>query len=325
MRLGGTSPPFTGAPRLGLGGMALAGAYGPIDHTEAVHLVQQALDAGVVLLDTADASPGGRVRRIVGQAVASRRDEALIAVHSRPFDAGAVTRVGSRGLVDDCEEALRQLGVDHIDLYIVHPGGLRVPIEEQMGELAGLLEAGKIRRIGVGGVSGDQLVRAHAIHPVAVVTAEYSLWQRQAERDLLPLARRRGIGLMACQPLGRGLLTGRITTPTQLSAEDSRHADPRFSVERLSAVRSSLRALEEVAADMSIGAGRLALAWLLSRGEDIVPVPSTRDRVHLEMNLSAHGLRLDRETQHRLSTVFSASSKAREEGHMDFTSRPGLD
>lgn len=130
---------------------------------------------------------------------------------------------------------------------------------------------------------------------------------------------------MACQPLGRGLLTGRITAPTQLSAEDSRHADPRFSVERLSAVRSSLRALEEVAADMSIGASRLALAWLLSRGEDIVPVPSTRDRVHLEMNLSAHGLRLDRETRHRLSTVFSASSKAQDEGHTDFASRPGLD
>ncbi|WP_105967683.1 aldo/keto reductase [Streptomyces geranii] len=324
MRLGGSSSPFTGVRRLGLGGMALGGAYGPIDHAEAVRLVQQALDAGVVLLDTADASRGGRVRRIVGQAVASRRDEALIAVHSRPFGAGAVTRVDSRGLVDDCEEALRQLGVDHIDLYVVHLRGLRVPIEEQMGELAGLLEAGKIRRIGVGGVSGDELVRAHAIHPVAVVAAEYSLWQRQAERDLLPLARRRGIGLMACQPLGRGLLTGRITDPTQLSAEDLRHTDPCFSVEKLSAVRSSLRVLEAVAADMSIGAGRLALAWLLSCGEDIIPVPSTRDRVHLEMNLSARDLRLTRETQHRLSTIFSASSEAREEEQMDLTSCPGL-
>jgi aryl-alcohol dehydrogenase-like predicted oxidoreductase len=267
MDSGRSSSSFTGVRRLGLGGMALGGAYGPIDHREAVCLVHQALDAGVVLLDTADASPEGRVRRIVGQAAASRRDEALIAVHSRPFDGGVTKGADSRALVDDCKEALRQLDLDHIDLYILHPGGSQVPIEEQMGALAGLLQAGKICHIGVGTVSPDQL------------------------------ARQRSASLMACQPLGRGLLTGRITAPTQLRAEDSRHADPRFSAEGLSAVRGSLRALEEVAAGMSIGAGRLALAWLLSRGEDIIPVPSTRDRVHLEMNLSVHDLQLTREAQ----------------------------
>ncbi|WTJ86700.1 aldo/keto reductase [Streptomyces sp. NBC_01538] len=314
-----------GVQRLGLGGMALGEAYGPIDHREAVRLVQQALDTGVVLLDTADASPGGRVRQIVGQAVTSRRDEALIAVHSRPFDERTVTGAGSRALVNDCEEALRQLGLDHIDLYVVHPGGSRVPIEEQMGELTELLVAGKIRRIGVGGVSGDQLVRAHAVHPLAIVAVEYSLWQRQAERNLLPLARQRGVGLMACQPLGRGFLTGRITAPAQVKAEDLRHADPRFSAERLSAVRSSLRALEQIAADLNIGAGRLALAWLLSRGEDIIPVPSTRNRVHLEMNLSAHGLGLTSETQRRLSEMFCAFAEVRDEEHGDFTSRSALD
>jgi len=292
MRLGRWSSLFTGVRRLGLGGMALGGAYGRIDHTEAVRLVQEALDSGVVLLDTADTSPGGRVRRIVGQAAASRRDEALIAVHSRPFDGGAVKAADSRALVDDCEEALRQLGLDHIDLYVLHPGNSWVPIEDQMGALTGLLEAGKIRHIGIGTGSANQLVRAHAVHPVDVVAVEYSLWRRQVERELLPVARQRNIGLIACQPLGRGLLTGRITAPTQLRAEDSRRADPRFSAEGLSAVRGSLRALEQVAAHMSISAGRLALAWLLSRGEDIVPVPSTRNRVHLEMNLSVHGLQL---------------------------------
>ena len=225
MDSGRSSSSFTGVRRLGLGGMALGGAYGPIDHREAVCLVHQALDAGVVLLDTADASPEGRVRRIVGQAAASRRDEAtLIAVHSRPFDGGVTKGADSRALVDDCKEALRQLDLDHIDLYILHPGGSQVPIEEQMGARAGLLQAGKICHIGVGTVSPDQLVRAHAVHPVAVVAVEYSLWQRQAERDLLPLARQRSASLMACQPLGRGLLTGLISPP--LSSGRRTHGTP---------------------------------------------------------------------------------------------------
>ncbi|WP_177244713.1 aldo/keto reductase [Streptomyces sp. yr375] len=299
--------------RLGLGGMALDGAHGPIDRARAVRLVQQALDTGVVLIDTADSSLRGTVRRVVGRAVASRRGDALIAVHSRPFDGGGdggdvTAGAGPRTLVADCERALKQLGLDCIDVYVVHPGGPGAPIEEQIGELSGLVQAGKIHGVGVGvGIGGacpTQLARAHATHPIAVLAVEYSLWQRQAECELLPLARRLGIRLMACQPLGRGLLTGRITAATRLGARDPRRVDPRFSAEGLSAAQNSLRALEAIAADTHLGAGRLALAWLLSRGADVIPVPSTRDPVHLEMNLSTCDLRLEPETQHRLSAIF---------------------
>ncbi len=288
---------------LGLGCTALTGAYGPADPDEAMRVVLRALDGGVSLIDLIDAD--GEAERLVGKAVAHRRDEALIAAGpgaarwegrdcvSRPEDLGRA-----------CDASLARLGIERIDLFVVDPGATGAPIEETMGVAGRLQDAGKIAHIGVRGLDGHRLRRAHAARPVAAVAVEYSLWQRRAERELLPLARELGMGVVAGRPLGRGFLTGRITSPVQLGPGDVRRLDPRFSPESLEAELLRLRDAQRVAADMDVGMGRLAIAWLLGRGGDIVPVPSTRDLVHLEMNLTATGILLPEPVKARLARAF---------------------
>ncbi|QFR00474.1 aldo/keto reductase [Streptomyces phaeolivaceus] len=303
-----------GAHGLGLGSLALAGHYGAVDHAEAVQLVRQAVDSGVVLLDTPDMFAGGRVRSIIRQAVASCRDEVFIVVHGPPAAQSALAGTGRGEIVDDCENALRELGLSHIDLYVLHPADGRTPVEEQMEELAGLVATGKVRNVGISGMDTDRLIRAHSVHPVAAVAVEFSLLRREAELGILPLARRLGAVLLAGRPLGRGILAGRITDTARLDAVDVRRTDPRFSAEALSSVQVLLRTLHEVAADLDTSAGRLSLAWLLLGGTDVIPLPSTRERIHLEMNLSAHRLRLPQEALRRLYEAFPLPVPAGERG-----------
>jgi aryl-alcohol dehydrogenase-like predicted oxidoreductase len=303
-RLGATGPVSSG---IGLGCLGIAGAYGRSDPDEAIGLVRHALDSGVTLLDTADHSTHGDGRRIVGRAIAGRRDDALIAAHAWP-----TSGVGGVGGVTDnpvnaarqCEATLQRLGTDHLDLYYLHPGGTDAPIEDQIGALAELVESGKVRHLGLYDATSSQLRRAHATHPIAALAVEYSLWARQVEKDRLPLARELGIGTVACGPLGRGLLTGRPVSAERLDINDLRRLDPRFALARLPAYRPLVRELEKTAADLDIGVSRLALAWLLSRGEDIVPIPGTRDRIHLEMNLLSLGVGLAADVADRLTEIF---------------------
>ncbi|MEU7887893.1 aldo/keto reductase [Microbispora bryophytorum] len=291
------------ATSLGLGCTALTGSYGPADPDEAMRVVLRALDGGVSLIDLIDAD--GEAERLVGKAVAHRRDEALIAAApgaARWEGRGCVFRPEDLGRA--CDASLARLGIERIDLFVVDPGAAGAPIEETMGAAGLLQDAGKIAHIGVRGLDGNRLRRAHAARPVAAVAVEYSLWQRRAERELLPLARELGMGVVAGRPLGRGFLAGRITSQVQLGPGDVRRLDPRFSPESLEAELLRLRDAQGVAADMDVGMGRLAIAWLLARGGDIVPVPSTRDLVHLEMNLTATGILLPEPLKARLARAF---------------------
>ncbi|MEV4096108.1 aldo/keto reductase [Streptosporangium saharense] len=270
--------------RLGLGCLPLGGVYGPADPARVLRLVRFALDSGVVWLDTADVTPGGEVQRIVGQAIAGRRDEVVIAAHG-PH--------GVAGMAEDCERTLRRLGVEHLDLYHLHLGGSRIPVEEAVGAAASLVASGKVGALGIGGVDGERLLRAHATHPLASVVVEYSLLERGAELDLLPAARGLGLLVAASRPLARGLLTGRTAPQTE-------HGP----------VAEMLDALAGTAAELNLGPARLALAWLLSRGDDILPLPGTRDRVHLEMNLSARRIELPPEAEKALTALRSARLEA---------------
>ncbi|WP_169981587.1 aldo/keto reductase [Microbispora sp. H10836] len=288
------------ATSLGLGCTALTGAYGAADPDEAMRVVRRALDGGVSLIDLTDG--GGEAERLVGKAVAHRRDEALIAAGPGSGPSGCVFR--PEDLDRACDASLSRLGVERVDLFVVDPGAGDAPIEETMGAAGRLQDAGKIAHIGVRGLDGKRLRRAHAARPVAAVAVEYSLWRRRAERELLPAARELGMGVIAGRPLGRGFLTGRITSPVQLAAGDVRRRDPRFSPESLETELLRLREAQRVAADMDIGMGRLAIAWLLAQGDDIVPVPSTRDLVHLEMNLTATGILLPEPVKARLAGTF---------------------
>jgi aryl-alcohol dehydrogenase-like predicted oxidoreductase len=292
---------------VGLGSLAFAGCYGRVDEVECVRTVQHALDLGVTMLDTADSFSGGEVERLVGRAVAGRRDEALIATWSatRGRDDS-----GPEALRMACDASLRRLGVDHIDLYYLVPANQPGPIEASVSQLAELVTAGKIRYVGLSGASAEELRRAHAVHPITALAVEYSLWERQAEAGPLLAAHELGIGIVACRPLGRGFLAGRIVSPDQLDAADDRRNDSRFWRENLRRNRRLLQDAEQVATQKHLGLSRLALAWLLSRADDIVPIPSTRNRLHIEMNAGAVGLRLSQEECDALAALFPPTAIA---------------
>ena len=290
------------APRLGLGCLPFSGAYGQVEPSVCVSIVHYALDQGIRLLDAADFTAEGIGHRALAAAVASRRDEAVIAAHVGWNGHDAL----SEDLAAQCDEVLRRVGIEHVDLVILHgsPGG--VPIEDRMGALAALVGVGKALHVGVYGVTVEQLRRAHATYPVAALSVELSLLQHRQLAEGVRAARDLGIGVLACRPLGRGFLTGQILSRDALPYGDARRADRRFSYEGFKAYQTPLRRLQEIAAGLDLSTGRLALAWLLSRGEDIVPLPGSTDRVHVEMNVSALGTRLTAETIRQLDGLFPA-------------------
>ncbi|MEV0275038.1 aldo/keto reductase [Streptomyces sp. NPDC050610] len=293
---------------VGLGCLAMTGAYGPADEAECVALIRRGLRRGLTLIDTADFYGAGRNEELVGRAVAGHRDQAVLATRGglraeRPDGPPKIVDGRPRYLRTACEASLRRLGVDHVDLYYLGRVDPKVPVEESVGALGELVAEGKIRHIGLSEATADELRGGHAAHPVTALQSEYSLWERHVEAEILPAARELGIGFVAHTPLGKGLLTRALAEPDQLRPGDIRLNHPRFQGESFRHNVQLAAELDAVVADTGLGAAQLALGWLLARGNDIVPIPGTRSGAHLAANLSAADVRLSAELVERLSTL----------------------
>lgn len=284
---------------LGLGCMGMSEFYGATSapgtdqERDSVATIHRALDLGVTLLDTADMYGPHTNERLVGRAVAGRRDEVVLATKFgivRDPDPAVTTRsVNGRPeyVRASIDGSLQRLGVDHIDLYYMHRMDPRVPIEETMGALAEAVAAGKVRHLGLSEAAPATIRRAHAVHPLTAVQTEYSLWTRDVEAEVLPTLRELGIGLVPYSPLGRGMLTGAIRTSADLAPGDFRRANPRFAGEAFDANRVLVERVQALAAERGVTAAQLALAWVLAQGADVVPIPGTRRVSNLEQNLGA--------------------------------------
>ena len=296
--------------RLGLGTMGMSAAYtgANADDSESVRTIHRALDLGLTLIDTAEAYGPYRNEELVGQAIAGRRDRVVLATKF-----GLINRRGDseeRGLDSRPDNirfavdgSLRRLGTDHIDLYYQHRVDRAIPIEDAIGAMAELVQAGKIRHIGMSEASPATIRRACAVHPVTALQTEYSLWTRDPEAEILPLVRELGIGFVAYSPLGRGFLTGQIRSLDQLDADDFRRGTPRFAQDNLDQNLRIVAEVEAVAAEAGATAAQVALAWLLAQGDDIVPIPGTRRVTRLEENIAATELTLSPDQLARLSAI----------------------
>jgi aryl-alcohol dehydrogenase-like predicted oxidoreductase len=275
----------------GLGCMGMSEFYGPGDEQESLATIGRALDLGVTLLDTADMYGPFTNEQLVGRAIAARRDEVVLATKFGVVRGADGARLGIRGTPDyvrsSCDASLARLGVDTIDLYYQHRVDREVPIEETVGAMAELVQAGKVRHLGLSEASADTIRRAAAVHPIAAVQTEYSLFSRDVERSVLPTLRELGIGLVAYSPLGRGFLTGQIRTLDDLAPDDFRRHSPRFAQEALEANLRLVEKVEQLARDKGLTTGQLALAWVQAQGEDVVPIPGTKRRAYLEQNVAA--------------------------------------
>ena len=281
----------------GLGCMGMSEFYGESDEAEAVRTIHRALESGVTLLDTADMYGPFTNEQLVGRAVAGHRDQVVLATkfgNERREDGSWVGINGRPEYVRGaCAASLRRLGVDVIDLYYQHRVDRSVPIDETVGAMAELVREGKVRFLGLSEARPETIRRAHAVHPISALQTEYSLWSREPEASILPAVRDLGIGFVAYSPLGRGFLTGRFKTAEDVrAAGDFRSRHPRFQGENLQRNRAIVEALEAMAAEKDLTAAQLALAWVLHRGADIVPIPGTKRVRYLEENIDAAGVAL---------------------------------
>ncbi|WP_405715730.1 aldo/keto reductase [Streptomyces xanthophaeus] len=282
----------------GLGCMGMSHAYGPADDAQSIATLHRALDLGVNFLDTSDFYGGGHNEELIGRALAGRRDEAVLATKFGIANRlGEPTRIrGDAAYVRQaCEASLRRLGVDHIDLYYQHRVDPQVPIEETVGAMAELVQAGKVRRLGLSEAGADTVRRAHAVHPITALQSEWSLWTRDLEAEVAPVCRELGIGLVPFSPLGRGFLTGRYSSVDGLSDADMRRSQPRFAEGNIDRNLAVVAKLDELAAAKGVTTGQLALAWVQHRGADVVPIPGTRRQSYLEENLAALSVELSPE------------------------------
>jgi len=304
-RLGRSGPVVSSQ---GLGCMGMSEFYGPGDEAESIATIHRALDLGVTFLDTADMYGPYLNEELVGRAVAGRRDEVVLAtkfgIVRGPDPAVRAVRGDAAYVHSACDASLARLGVDHIDLYYQHRTDPGVPIEETVGAMAELVAAGKVRYLGLSEAGPDTLRRACAVHPVTALQSEWSLWSRDIEQDVVPAARELGIGIVAYSPLGRGFLTGRIRSAEDVPEGDFRAFLPRFSGDNLDRNLVLVDRVREVAARRSCTPGQLALAWVLARGEDVVPIPGTKRRSYLEENVAAADVVLDAEDLAAIEEVF---------------------
>jgi len=284
--------------------MGMSEFYGRADEDEAVATIHRALELGVDFLDTADMYGPFTNEELVGRAISGRRDEVVVATKFGNVRGPQGERLGIRGDADyvreSCDASLRRLGVEHIDLYYQHRVDPDVSIEETVGAMAELVQAGKVRHLGLSEAGAQTIRRAHSVHPISALQTEYSLWTRDPEEEILPTVRELGIGFVAYSPLGRGFLTGRIRSPEDLDEDDFRRQNPRFSSENFERNLELVDRVREIAAEKEVTPGQLALAWVLHQGEDIVPIPGTKRRSYLEENVAAAEITLSDDELERL-------------------------
>lgn len=303
---------------IGLGCMGMSAFYGATDEGEALATIDRSLELGCNFLDTAEMYGPFTNEQLVGKAIKGRRDRFVVAtkfgIRWAPTDAEPARRVldGSpENVRRSIEGSLERLGVDHVDLYYLHRVDPGRPIEETVGAMAELVKEGKVRHLGLSEASPATLRRAHAVHPIAALQTEYSLWTRDAEAEVLPTCRELGVGFVAYSPLGRGFLSGRFKSPDELDANDFRRHNPRWQGEALAQNQRLVAEVERLAAAKGCTPGQLALAWTLARGEDIVPIPGTKRRTYLEENLGAAAVTLSADDLARIDAEVPAAAGER--------------
>jgi aryl-alcohol dehydrogenase-like predicted oxidoreductase len=314
---------------LGLGCMSMTAVYGDGDEAEAVATIHRALDLGLGLLDTADVYGATTNEELVGRAIADRRDQVVLATKfGIVFDSRTVGGVprGTNGRPEyvhsACDASLQRLGVDHIDLYYQHRADPDVPIEETVGAMAELVAAGKVRHLGLSEASVDTIRRAAAVHPIAALQSEWSLWSRDIESEVVPTCRELGIGIVPYSPLGRGFLTGTVTSPSDLQDNDYRRVMPRFQGDALDHNLAVVDQVRDVAREHDATPAQVALAWVLSRGDDVAPIPGTKRVARIEENLGALGLALSEDDLRRLDGLVAAGDRYSDMDWVDRSTPP---
>jgi aryl-alcohol dehydrogenase-like predicted oxidoreductase len=296
--------------------MGMSEFYGRADEDEAIATIHRALELGVTFIDTADMYGPFTNERLIARATEGRRDEVVLATKFGNERREDGTMIGVNGKPEyvhkACDASLERLGVDHIDLYYQHRVDRTVPIEETVGAMAELVERGKVRHLGLSEASSETIRRAHAVHPITALQTEYSLWTRDPEDGVLPTVRDLGIGFVAYSPLGRGFLSGAITKPDDLAEDDFRRRNPRFQGENFQRNLELVERVREIASEKGVEPGQLALAWLLHRGDDIVPIPGTKRVRYLEENAAAAEIELTDEDLSRLDEAAPVGATAGE-------------
>ena len=301
----------------GLGCMGMSAFYGTTDESEALATIDRALELGVTLLDTADVYGPFTNEQLVGKAIRDRRDDVILAtkfgIVRAPNDPSGRSIDGRPEYVKRaCDASLERLGLGHIDLYYQHRPDPTTPIEDTVGAMGELVQAGKVRYIGLSEAGPDTLRRGHGTHPISALQSEWSLWSRDIEVDVVDVARELGIGIVAYSPLGRGFLTGQITSPDDLDADDWRLAmQPRFQGDNFARNLELVEQVKAIADSKGVPAGQLALAWVHAQGEDVFPIPGTKRVKWLEQNVAAFDVSLTQEERSRLESVLEAVSGAR--------------
>jgi len=299
---------------LGLGCMSMSAVYGAGDEDSALATIDRALDLGVTFFDTADVYGATDNERIVGNALRARRDDVVIAtkfgIRMDPKTFARSVNGRPEYVREACDASLQRLGTDHIDLYYQHRIDTDTPIEETWGAMAELVEAGKVRHLGISEASADSLRRAHAVHPIAALQSEWSLWSRDIEDDIVPTCRELGIGIVPYSPLGRGFLTGDIRTTDDLAEFDFRKDLPRFQGDNFQRNLDLVDEVRTIADNKGVTPAQLALAWLLAQGDDVVPIPGTKRQRRVEENAGAAHLELNDADLAQIEEVSPAGAAA---------------